>query len=123
MVDLRTARLAAAALAGAGVTVISAVVLGDYPLSGAVPWVTPVLIPLLIGLAMTFVAGTARRWLWMATGPMAAVAILWGVRIATGWGLDPWPASWWAVIGAALIWPPVWGLLAERRSTPQQGPA
>ena len=110
-------RLALAVGAGAVVTVISAVVLGDYPLTGAVPWVTAVLVPLLIGVAMTATAGGWRRWLWAATGPLAAGAVLWGVRIATGWGLDPWPASWWAVAAVALVWPPVWGLLSTRRAT------
>lgn len=117
-VDVRAAplRLALAAVAGAAVTVVAAVVLGDYPLTGAVPWVTPILVPLLIGLAMTLTAGGHRRWLWVATGPLAAAAVLWGVRIATGWGLDPWPASWWGVAAVALVWPPAWGLLSTRRA-------
>lgn len=117
------ARLVLAGLAGAVATVVCAVVLGDYPLTGAVPWVTPVLIPVLIGLAMTITAGTQKRWFWVATGPLAAGAVLWGVRIATGWGLDPWPASWWAVIAVALAWPPAWGVLSTRRPAPAAGPA
>ena len=109
-------RLAAATVAGALLTVASAVVLGDYPLTGAVPWVTPVLIPLLIGVTMTVVAGGFhRRLLWAATGLLAAGAILWGVRIATGWGLDPVPGSWWAVVAVAVVWPPVWGVVSTRR--------
>lgn len=110
-------------------TVASAVVLGDYPLTGPVPWVTPVLIPVLIGVTMTLVAGGChRRLLWAATGLLAAGAILWGVRIATGWGLDPMPASWWAVVGVALVWPPVWGMASGRgqgqgRSGFREGPA
>lgn len=122
-------RLAAATVAGALLTVASAVVLGDYPLTGAVPWVTPVLIPLLIGVTMTVVAGGFhRRVLWAATGLLAAGAILWGVRIATGWGLDPVPGSWWAVVALALVWPPLWGLASARRQRPsrsglRQGPA
>lgn len=114
-------RLALAALVGAAVSVAAAVVLGDYPLTGAVPWVAPVLIPVLIGTAMALVAGRQNRWLWVATGPLGAVAILWGVRIATGWGLDPWPASWWLVTAVALIWPPVWGLLGPDRATAATG--
>ena len=107
---MRPVRLVLAALVGAAVTVVAAVVLGDYPLTGAVPWVTPVLIPLLIGVGMSLMAGGQNRWLWVATGPLAALSILWGARIATGWGLDPWPRSWWVVVAVALVWPPVWGL-------------
>lgn len=114
-------RLVLAALAGAAATVVCAVVLGDYPLTGAVPWVTPVLIPLLIGLAMTMVAGAHKRWFWMATGPLGALAVLWGVRIATSWGIDPWPASWWAVAAVALVWPPAWGIYSSRRPAAAPG--
>lgn len=114
-------RMVLAALAGAAVTVASAVVLGDYPLTGAVPWITPVLIPLLIGVAMVLTAGTQKRWLWVATGPLGAVAVLWGARIATAWGIDPWPVSWWGVAAVALVWPPAWGVLSTRRAAPASG--
>lgn len=114
-------RLVLAVPVGVAVTVASAVVLGDYPLTGAVPWITPVLIPLLIGAAMTMTAATQKRWLWVATGPLGAVAVLWGARIATAWGLDPWPVSWWGVAAVALVWPPTWGILSTRRAAPAPG--
>lgn len=107
-------RLAIAALLGIAVAVAGAVVLGDYPLSGSVPWLAAVVIPLLIGAVMTLTAGTHRRALWIATGPLAAGAVAWGVRIATGWGLEPVPASCWAAMAGALVWPVGCGLWPRR---------
>ena len=111
-----------AGAAGAAAAVASAVVLGDYPLSGVVPWVTPVLIPGLIAAAMIALDRAHTRWWWVASGPLSAGAVLWGVRIATGWGLDPWPASWWFVTAAALVWPPAWSLFSGRLRPSPAGP-
>jgi hypothetical protein len=109
-----------AGLAGVAVAAGGAIVLGDYPLSGSVPWVAAIVIPLLIGVVMAMGAGTHQRELWVATGPLGALSMAWGVRIATGWGLDPVPASCWAAGAIALAWPPAWGLLrtVRRRSVP-----
>ncbi|HET6966283.1 MAG TPA: hypothetical protein VFH58_16020 [Acidimicrobiales bacterium] len=115
-------RLLLAALVGTAAVVACAVVLGDYPLSGSVPWLAALIIPLLIGGAMTLVAGAHRPALWMATGPLAAGSVAWGVRIATGWGLDPVPASCWAAIGLSLVWPTAWGLWRAGHP-PAGGPA
>lgn len=109
-------RPAAAVASGLAVTAASAVVLGDYPLSGAVPWITPILVPLLIGAAMTLIDRLHAPGLWMLTGPLAALGVLWGARIATGWGLDPWPTSWWALAAVALLWPPAWGGAIRHRA-------
>jgi hypothetical protein len=109
-------RLILAGLAGAAVAAACGVVLGDYPLSGSVPWVSALLIPLLIGTAMTLAAGRRRTGLWVATGPLAAGALAWGVRIATGFGLDTVPASFWVAGTLALVWPPAWGLLRAVRN-------
>lgn len=106
-----------AALAGLAAAVAGAVVLGDYPLSGSVPWVAAGLIPLLIGVVSTAVAGRHRAAFWVATGPVGAAAVAWGVRIATGWGLDPVPATAWAAMAIALVWPPAFGLLGSSRRT------
>ena len=109
-------RLLAAGVAGAALTVASAVVLGDYPLSGSVPWLAAVIIPAVIGVTMTSVAGRHREVFWAATGLLSAVALGWGVRIATGWGLDPVPTSAWIAIAAGFAWPLAWAALSRARS-------
>ena len=106
-----------AVLLGLGTAAGCAVVLGDYPLSGSVPWLAALVIPLLIGVVMTLVAGGHRSGLWILTGPLALGAMAWGVRIATGWGLDPVPASCWAAMVISLVWPLGWALGPARRAS------
>jgi hypothetical protein len=112
-----------AGLAGVAAAAGGAVVLGDYPLSGSVPWVAAIVIPLLVGVVMTVGAGAHQRELWVATGPLGALSMAWGVRIATGWGLDPVPAACWAAGAIALIWPPAWGLLRAGRPRAATAPS
>jgi hypothetical protein len=111
-------RLLIAGVLGAAAAVAAAVILGDYPLSGTVPWVAALIIPAAIGLTMTSVAGAHRAALWAATGPLAAGSLAWGIRIATGWGLDPVPAAAWAAIALGLVWPLAWAALARMRRQP-----
>jgi hypothetical protein len=110
-------RLVLAVASGLAAAVVGAVVLGDYPLSGLTPWVAAGLIPLLVGSVMSLVAGGPQRSLWVLTGPLSAASLGWGVRIATGWGLDPVPVSGWVAIGLALVWPLAW---AARPSRPRR---
>lgn len=114
-------RLSLAVVLGVATAAGCAVVLGDYPLSGWIPWLAAVVIPLLIGAVMTLVSGRHRAALWMLAGPLALGAMAWGVRIATGWGLDPVPASSWAAMALALAWPVARGITAVRRSASVDG--
>ena len=114
-------RLLLAALLGAATAVLGAVVLGDYPLTGSVPWLAAILIPFLIGAIMVIVADGYETSLWIVTGPLGATSVAWGVRIATGWGLDPVPSSAWMAVAAALVWPPCWAAVVEfRRNRPKK---
>lgn len=123
-----------ASASGLAVTAAAAVVLGDYPLSGAVPWAAAVVIPFLIASAMLLVAGTGgstaparrrRTIIWSLTGPLAVISLAWGFRVATGYGLDPLPTSCWIAGAFGLAWPPAWGLLRarSRRTAPTGTPA
>jgi hypothetical protein len=109
-------RLVAAGVLGAALAAAAAVVLGDYPLSGAVPWAAAVVVPALIGVVMTLTAAQHHALLWAVTGPLAAGSLAWGIRIATGWGLDPVPAAGWAAIAIGLVWPLAWAALLSARS-------
>jgi hypothetical protein len=108
-------RLVAAGVLGAAIAAVAAVILGDYPLSGAVPWFAAVVIPGVIGVTLTAVAGRYRSALWAATGPLSAASLAWGVRIATGWGLDPVPRAAWTAIAIGLVWPIGWAALSRTR--------
>lgn len=107
-------RLLAGTVVGLVASVVCAVVLGDYPVTGSVPWVAAILIPVLIGVSMTMAAGSHPAALWLATGPLAAGSLAWGVLIATGFGIDPVPASCWIAVAIALVWPAGWALILSR---------
>ncbi|HET6873740.1 MAG TPA: hypothetical protein VFH70_03120, partial [Acidimicrobiales bacterium] len=108
-------RLVPAAVAGAAIACFAAVTLGEYPLTGWIPWLACVIVPAAIGTAMTAIAGGHRRALWVATGPLSAASLAWGVSITTSWGIDPVPAVAWAEMSIGLAWPIAWGVVSGRR--------
>ena len=118
-------RLILAAVAGAGIACFAAVTLGEYPLTGWIPWLACVIVPAAIGTAMTAIAGDRRRALWVATGPLSAASLAWGVGIATSWGIDPVPPAAWAEMSVGLAWPIAWAVLSAggRRPAAAEAPA
>jgi len=115
-------RLIPAVLVGCLIACLAAVTVGEYPLTGAVPWLACLIVPAVIGTAMTAIAGPGsgraagryRRALWVATGPLSAASLAWGVSISTSWGLDPVPPAAWAEMAIGLCWPVAWAFLAGR---------
>lgn len=105
-------RVILAAFAGAGIACFAAVTLGEYPLTGWIPWLACVIVPGAIGTAMTAIAGGHRRALWVATGPLSAASLAWGVSISTSWGIDPVPAVAWAEMSIGLAWPVAWAVVS-----------
>ncbi|HLI55065.1 MAG TPA: hypothetical protein VKU88_12105 [Acidimicrobiales bacterium] len=117
-------RLAWGLFAGAAVAAAAAVVLGDYPLTGAVVWTAAVLIPGLVALAAGWVAGGWRRpAVWLACAALSGGSMAWGFRIATGWGLDPTPLFAWAALALAVVWPAAAGFTAAAAPRQPGGPA
>ena len=108
-------RLIAAVLAGCLIACLAAVTLGEYPLTGAIPWLACVIVPALIGTAMAAIAGRHQRALWFATGPLSCACLAWGVGISTTWGLEPLPSAAWAEMTIGLAWPIVWAALGNWR--------
>lgn len=105
-------RLILAAVTGAGIACFAAVTLGEYPLTGWIPWLACVIVPGAIGTAMTAIAGGHRRAFWVATGPLSAASLAWGVSISTSWGIDPVPAAAWAEMSIGLAWPIAWAVVS-----------
>lgn len=122
-------RLIPAVLVGCLIACLAAVTLGEYPLTGAVPWLACLIVPAVIGTAMTAIAGPGplhtpgryRRVLWFATGPLAAASLAWGVSISTSWGLDPVPPAAWAEMAIGLSWPIAWAVFAGRERPRPEG--
>jgi hypothetical protein len=108
-------RLIPAVLAGCSIACLAAETLGEYPLTGVIPWLACLIVPALIGTAMTAIAARFRGALWVATGPLSAACLAWGVSISTSWGIDPVPAAAWAEMAIGLTWPLAWALLVVRK--------
>lgn len=108
-------RIVLALTLGAVMTVIIALILGEYPFTGTTPYLAAILVPAAIGFAVVWIDGDHRAWLWAATGPLSAAGIGWALWISTGRGADTVPAGGWASIALALLWPLAWaGRLAHR---------
>ena len=115
-------RTVVAVVVGAGIAAIAAVIFGDYPLSGSVPWLAAVIVPGVIGVPMAALDRRHRAAMWAVAGPLAAGSLAWGVRIATGWGLDPVPAAAWAAIFIGLSWPVAWSIFSRARASEPASP-
>jgi hypothetical protein len=113
-------RMVVAFVAGAGVAVLAAVTVGEYPLSAADIWLAALIVPALLGAMMSSI-GRRSRPLWIATGPIAGGSIGWGIGISSSWGIEPVPVDAWLALAAATVWPIVWGLVIFNRSTEPAG--
>lgn len=108
---------------GAAVAATLALIVGEYPFAGLTPYLVALAVPAIIAAV---VVGTGRRHpdrLWGASGLLAGASIGWAVWISTGRGLDPFPASGWIAIAAAVAWPLVRGVILARRNRRPTGAA
>jgi len=110
-------RTVVALTVGAALTVIIALVLGEYPFVGFSPFVAAALVPAIIASAVVGTAGHHRQSLWAATGVLSAGAIAWAVWISTGRGLDPVPLGGVVAAALALGWPLAWACYRARRTS------
>jgi hypothetical protein len=110
-------RIVLAVAAGAGLVVLAAVTIGEYPLSAADVWLEAIIVPALIGSIMSAV-GRRRKAFWLVTGPLAGAALGWGIGISTTWGIEPVPADAWFALAFATLWPVGWGVIMSSRAAP-----
>jgi hypothetical protein len=104
-----------AAAVGVALAVVLALVVGEYPFTGATPYIAALVVPAVIGFCVAGVGGShPERW-WLGAGVLGAASIAWAVWISTGRGVDPFPACGWAAIALGLAWPVAWGLWLARR--------
>ncbi|MEO7557312.1 MAG: hypothetical protein ABIV94_11985 [Acidimicrobiales bacterium] len=102
---LITGRGLAALVAAAAVCVLGGLMLGEYEFQGVLPYAAGLLFGLVIGEIIAEV-GQVRSWLMaVLSAPLVAGGLGLAVRISTGEGLEPMPASGWAamVLGAACV--------------------
>lgn len=78
----------------------AAVILGEYELTGATPWLSGVVVGFLIGEVMLAVARRRSLLLAVVAAGVAAGSLLWAGWISSGEGVAPYPAMAW--VAAAL---------------------
>jgi hypothetical protein len=89
-----------AALIAAAVGVTAAVILGEYELTGATPWLSGTVVGFLIGEVMLAVARRRTLLLAAVAAGVAGGSLLWAGWISSGEGVAPYPAMAW--VAAAL---------------------
>ncbi len=88
-------------LAGAGVAVIAAAVLGEYDFDGWAVMGSGVLVGLFVAEAMVAVLRTGTRWTVPVAAALAAGAMLWAGWISTGHRLGSVTWKGWSAVGLA----------------------
>lgn len=101
--------------AGAGLAVVLALILGEYPFTGVTPYVAALAVPAIIGFVVTWVGRRHPARLWAYTGIVAAASVGWALYISTGRGVDPVPVGGWVAVALALLWPVAVGGWVARR--------
>src|SRR3954451_12923273 len=99
-----TPRVVVALLVGALVSVVGALILGEYEFQGATPYVAGVLFGLVVSEFVVEIGKLRHPVVGVLTGLMVAGALGWAAWISSGHGLRPFPASAWAamVIGGGV---------------------
>lgn len=96
------ARVLLAAVAGAAVAALGALILGEYEFVGFMPFVAGPLFGLAVAEAVTWTGGERGTVPGAVAGILAALGLLWAGWIDSGEGIDPFPVLAWpaAALGA-----------------------
>jgi hypothetical protein len=106
-----TVRVVVAVVLGAALCAVTALVLGEYELAGALPYVAGLLLGLLVGELVGEVSRRRSPALGLVAAAMVAGSLLWAAWIDSGQGLRPLPVGVWP---AMLIGAVAAGLIAGR---------
>jgi len=98
------ARRIAAVTLTAAAAALGALILGEYDLSGATPYIAGVLFGLAIAEVTLTVGRDARLWAAMTSAALSVAGWLWAAWISSGEGVAPIPLGAWlgAVVAAAV---------------------
>lgn len=101
--QMAVARTVLAVVVAGLVAAFAALLLGEYPFSGATPWVAG----LLFGYVVAEIVATVSRRRGLALGAisalLAAAALIWAAWISAGDGKQPFPAMAWAAVAVAVV--------------------
>ncbi len=105
-----------AVLSGLSAAAVVALILGEYPFTGATPYLGIVLVPSVIGAPLVPLWGSRRDVAWAVTGPLAGASVAWAVCISTGAESIRSPPPVGVAIVASVLWPLAWaGWLCRHR--------
>lgn len=112
-----TARAVLALAVAAAVCVLGALILGEYQFTGSTPYVTGLLLGLIVSEFVLEVGKVRHPAVGITCAALVAGSLLWAAWISSGEGLRPFPASAWAAmaIGAVAAGARTWGLGGRRR--------
>lgn len=97
------ARAVLAVLVAGLVAAFAALLLGEYPFSGATPWVAGVLLGFVVAEILVSI-GRSRGLLFGAlAAAFSAGALLWAGWISAGDGKQPFPAMAWVAAALAIV--------------------
>jgi hypothetical protein len=104
--------------AGAATAALGALIVGEYPFRGWMPFVAGVLFGLVVAEVMVTVAMGATAVLGVAAAALAAAGLAYAARIDSGYGLHRIGAQAWAGVVIAAV---VAGARAGRRTRTGSG--
>jgi ABC-type Mn2+/Zn2+ transport system permease subunit len=89
---------------GAALAALGALLLGEYPFTGIMPYISGVLFALVVSEVILSVSRRSGRATAVAAAVCTAGGLAWGVWISVGEGKAPIPIGGWVavVIGAAM---------------------
>lgn len=87
--------------AAAVVASVCAVILGEYPLTGATPWLAGAVFGVLLSEVALSVGKVRHPAVSVSVAASAALAVLYAAWISSGEGVAPYPAMAWPAAGLA----------------------
>lgn len=80
----------------------AALLLGEYPFSGATPWVAGLLFGYVVAEIVVTVSRQRGVTLGAVSALLAAAALIWAAWISAGDGKQPYPVMAWAAVAIAV---------------------
>jgi hypothetical protein len=87
-----------AVLAAAAVAALGGVILGEYPFTGVMPYVSGVLFALVVSEVTVGIGQRRGALLALAAAVCSGVGLAWAVWISSGRGVEPIPVGGWLAI-------------------------
>jgi hypothetical protein len=98
-----SARLVVGVVLGAALAALGALLLGEYPFTGVMPYVSGVLFALVVAEVIVSVSRRSGRATAVAAAMCTAGGLAWGVWISVGEGKAPIPIGGWVAVVVGFV--------------------